>query len=387
MALAGFCAFVNLYAPQPLLPMLAAEFRTSAAGISLLLTASTVAVALAAPFAGIIADRFGRKQVIVPSALLLALPAALAATATGLGQLVFWRFWQGFFAPGISVVVAAYINEEWEEGVGSAMGAYVSGTVLGGFSGRMITGLAAAHLPWRWGFVVLGVLTAVGGVLLWVWLPPGRRFQRLHSGPSTAAAMARHLKNPQLLATYAVGFCVLFSMLATFTYVNFYLAAPPFHLSTAALGMLFVVYLVGAVVTPFAGRWVDRAGHRYTITLAIGGGLAGILLTLVPSLPVILVGLALCCTGVFAAQSASTSYIGTVTDQARAAAVGLYVLFYYVGGSFGAAIPGHFWTRGGWPACVALIASVQVLTIVLAAVFWRPVGGFAVPKTIGRDAG
>jgi MFS transporter, YNFM family, putative membrane transport protein len=88
--------------------------------------------------------------------------------------------------------------------------------------------------------------------------------------------------------------------------------------------------------------------------------------------PAILVGLALCCSGTFVAQSASTSYIGTVAHQARAAAVGLYVLFYYVGGSFGAAVPGQFWNRGGWTACVTLIAAVQMLTILLAARFWHP---------------
>jgi sugar phosphate permease len=76
---------------------------------------------------------------------------------------------------------------------------------------------------------------------------------------------------------------------------------------------------------------------------------------------------------VFVAQSASTSFIGTVAAEARAAAVGLYVLFYYVGGSAGAAIPGHFWSRGGWPLCVALIAGVQILTITLASLFWKPV--------------
>ena len=66
------------------------------------------------------------------------------------------------------------------------------------------------------------------------------------------------------------------------------------------------------------------------------------------------------------------SYVGTIAREARAAAIGLYVLFYYVGGSFGAATPGQFWNRGGWPSCVALIASVQILTILIAALFWRP---------------
>jgi len=371
-ALAGFCAFLSFYAPQPLLPMLAGEFHTSVAAISLVITASTLGVAGIAPLAGILADRWGRKRVIVPSALLLAVPSALAATATDVNQLVFWRFLVGVCTPGISVVISAYIVEEWEDRVGSALSAYVAGTVLGGFSGRLLAGLIAQRFSWRAALAALAVLNAAGGLGVWAWLPAGRRFQREASAASTAAAMRRHLRNPQLVATYAVGFCVLFSMLATFTYVNFYLAAPPFGLSTAALGMLFVVYLAGAAATLVAGRWIDRKGHRLVLMVAFTGSVGGILLTLLPWLPAILIGLALCCTGVFAAQSASTGYIGIVAKEARAAAVGLYVMFYYIGGSVGAAIPGRFWARGGWPACVALIAGTQILIIALAGFFWQP---------------
>jgi MFS family permease len=154
--------------------------------------------------------------------------------------------------------------------------------------------------------------------------------------------------------------------------VNFYLAAPPFRLSTAALGWLFVVYLVGAAITPFAGRLIDRMGHRYALTAAFLGGAAGICLTLVRSLPVVMAGLALCCTGVFVAQAAASSYIGAAASEARAAAVGLYVMFYYSGGSIGATVAGPLWSRGGWPACVALIACAQALTIALALRFWPP---------------
>jgi predicted MFS family arabinose efflux permease len=370
-ALAGFCAFLSFYAPQPLLPILAAKFSTSAGSISLIITASAVGMAAFAPVAGVLADRLGRKRVIVPSALLLVVPSALAATSTSVAQLVFWRLLVGLFTPGIAVVIAAYINEEWEQGVGAAVAAYVTGTIIGGFSGRLIAGLVATFFSWRVAFLSLALLNALGGIGVWAWLPPGRRFERARTAGDTLRSMGHHLKNPRLVATYSVGFCVLFSMLATFTYVNFYLAAPPFRLSPSALGLIFVVYLAGATATPIAGRWVDRRGHRFVLTAAFCGGVAGILLTLVHALPVILAGLALCCTGVFAAQAASTSYIGVVAREARAAAVGLYVMFYYIGGSAGAAITGHFWSTGGWPACVALIGGVQVLTITLAAMFWQ----------------
>src|SRR5215475_1364276 len=89
---AGFCAFLTLFAPQPLLPMLARAFTVSPGKASLLVTASTLAVAIAAPLAGLVADRYGRKRVIVPAAFLLAVPTLLAATAMNFGQLLFWRF-------------------------------------------------------------------------------------------------------------------------------------------------------------------------------------------------------------------------------------------------------------------------------------------------------
>lgn len=372
VSLAGFCAFLPLYAPQPLLPALASDFHTSEAGISLLVTASTLGVALAAVPMGILADRWGRKPLIVPTALLLALASLLVARGARLSELLFWRFWQGIFTPGIVVVIPAYINDEWQEGIGSAMSAYVAGTVVGGFCGRFFAGLIASWLSWRAAFAILGLTCLAGGLALAAGLPKDRHFRHAARGGDTFRAMARHLKDPRLLATYGVGFCVLFSMLATFTYVNFYLAAPPFGLNSAALGSLFVVYLFGAVATPFAGRWIDRAGHRFPLIVAYAAAVGGILLTLIHSLPLILVGLALCSTAVFVAQSAASSYIGTVAAEARAAAVGLYVLFYYVGGSAGAAVPGHFWNTGGWPACVALVAGVQILTLTLAASFWRP---------------
>src|SRR5215471_3290881 len=102
---AGFCAFTTLFAPQPLLPMLARVFAVTPGRASLLVTASTLAVAIAAPFAGIVADRFGRKRVIVPAAFLLAVPTLLTATATSFVQLLFWRFLQGVFTPGIFAVI------------------------------------------------------------------------------------------------------------------------------------------------------------------------------------------------------------------------------------------------------------------------------------------
>ena len=376
---AGFCSFLQLYATQPLLPLLADVFHAGKTAVSLTVTAAGLGVALGAPIAGYMADRLGRKRLIVWSAALLALVTFLTATSTSLGVLVFWRFCQGVFTPGVFAVTIAYINDEWADGgAPAALSTYISGTVLGGFCSRMISGLVAARLPWPWVFVALGLLAAAGACGIARWLPRERKFHHptVERG-SLWAALRAHLANRRLLATFTVGFCVLFSLVATFTYVTFYLAEPPFRLQPAALGSVFVVYLVGAAITPISGRAIDRFGNRRTLAFAIGTGVAGVALTLGQSLWLVALGLTITCSGVFLAQTSANSFVGLAAKENRALAAGLYATFYHTGGSFGAAAPGYFWALGGWPACVAFIACVQILTVLLALTFWPegPRGG------------
>ena len=102
------------------------------------------------------------------------------------------------------------------------------------------------------------------------------------------------------MATYAVGFGVLFNFIATFTFISFHLAAPPFNLSPAALGFIFTVYLVGTFIVPLVGQGVSRFGRRRFVIAILALWVLGILLTLVPSLIAVIVGLTL------AAASASS---------------------------------------------------------------------------------
>ncbi len=374
VVVAGYCAFLQLYATQPLLPMLTGVFHAGREAVNLTVAMASLGVAISAPFAGILADRIGRRKVIVWSAFLLALTGLATATAASLTQLIAWRFLQGVFTPGVFAVTVAYINDEWRDaGAGRVVAAYISGTVSGGFSSRILAGLVAAHGPWPRVFLVLGGLNLVLAVVIAMWLPADTPRPKTAQRGSWKAAAA-HLANRQLLATFLVGFCVLFSLVGVFTYMTFHLAAPPYSLLPGALGSIFFVYLAGVVVTPLAGRSIDRFGHRVTLAAAIAVSIGGVALTLAGPLWMVALGLAVCCTGVFSAQASASAFIGTAADQNRGLAVGLYATFYYLGGSAGAAAPGPFYSWGGWPACAAFIAAVQVVTILIALLYWKPAG-------------
>ena len=363
--IAGACTFLNVYCTQPLLPVLEHQFHATVAQVSLTVGAVTLGVALMAPITGMVAESLGRKKVIVPALFAMVVPTLLASLAPNLRALILWRFAQGLFVPGVIAVMIAYINEEFTGRTGSVMAAYVSGTVFGGFLGRFTAGVIAAHWNWRAVFVVLGIFDLLGAVAVRQWLPLATHFVPGKPLGQSLRDTWAHLRNRRLLAIFGMGLTVLFSLVGVFTYASFYLAKPPFNLGTGALGSVFFVYLLGCVVTPLSGRFLDRHGFRLTALAALGMSLAGLLLTLAHSLPVVIAGLAIFSSGVFVSQSAATVQTGRVAGQARSSAAGLYVTFYYIGGSLGAITPAWFWVHGGWPSCVGLLGAVSLLTLAL----------------------
>src|SRR4051812_44866950 len=176
VVLAGSAAFLDLYATQPLLPLLARTFGASPFAVGLTITAPAIAVAIFAPLIGRIADRIGLRRVIISSAFLLTIATALAATATTLGQLIAWRLVQGLMTPGIFAGTVAYIHEVWPASrTGRGTAAYQTGTIIGGFTGRAVAGLVAADLNWHASFIALAILNLAVALALLVWLPPETR--------------------------------------------------------------------------------------------------------------------------------------------------------------------------------------------------------------------
>jgi predicted MFS family arabinose efflux permease len=371
VASAGFCAFLNLYSPQALLPALSREFGVGAAEISTIMTASALAIALSAPFTGAVADMLGRKRVIATAMLAVTVPMAGVAFASDVPALIAWRFLQGLLLPPIFAVTVAYIGDEWPPAqVAAAAGIYIAGSSLGGFCGRFIPGVLGDLIGWRGAFVTLACFSLAGAFMVMLLLPSEKKFVRSQGISASARQMLQHLRNPQLLATYAIGFGVLFNFIAVFTYVSFHLAAEPFSFSSTLLGTIFITYLVGAVVAPMTGWMIAKLGRRSFMLAVIAAWGCGALLTLAPSIPAIMAGLILCAGCGMLCQTVSTSYVTTIAKEGRSSAVGLYVTFFYIGGSVGAFLPGLAWSSGGWPACILMVIAMLAAMALIAALAW-----------------
>jgi predicted MFS family arabinose efflux permease len=182
---------------------------------------------------------------------------------------------------------------------------------------------------------------------------------------SPLAAWGEQLGEPTLRATFGIGFCILFAFLGTFTYINFVLAAPPFRVGMMMLGIVYFVFLPSIFTTPLAGRVVGWFGPRPALLVGLGVAAAGLPLLVLPSLSLVLLGLVLVGVGTFLAQAITTGVLGRAARRGRAAASGLYLFSYYLGGLIGTAVLGRVYELAGWGACVAGIAGALALAAAL----------------------
>jgi MFS transporter, YNFM family, putative membrane transport protein len=368
----AICSFLHLYSPQAVLPLMAQEFGIGAASASLIITASTLAVAATAPFTGAVADVLGRKRVIVAAMVLLLVPGIMLPLSSSIEELIVWRFVQGLLLPPIFAVTIAYIGDEWppQQATG-VIGSYTSASAVAGFLGRFIPGLLLAYVGWRGGFLALAVLTGICLVVVAVLLPRETKFVRATSLAASLRQMLAHLRNPKLIAIYAVGFGVLFNFIAVFTYMSFHLAGPPFFRSAAFIGSIFVVYLAGAAAAAMTGKMVARFGRRRYVLGVLTVWMGGILLMLVPSVPVIVFALAIASMCGVMTQAASTSYVAITAQGGTSSAVGLYVTSFYLGGTFGGWLAGLTYETSGWPATMALVLGMLAIMATTVAKSWK----------------
>lgn len=357
---AGFTAFVNVYALQSLLPVLTDAFQAGSSEVSLAVSATTLAVALASPFAGWLVGRLTRGALTKISVGGLVFCGLQVAMANSLESLIFWRFLQGLFLPVLIAGVLAFMAQDFaRKELGRATSLYVTWTIVGGFAGRWLAGTLTDCYGWREALFGLALANGAAGALLLASLAdPGAR---LPAGRNPGFGdFIESLRHHRMRAVYAIGFCSLFTMVGGFTYVTFYLSNAPFELGPKELGKVFFVYLLGITITPMVGRALTRWGYSATIAGTSRLAIGGLLLTLVPKLSFVVAGLSLLCVAGFATQASASAFIAQLEPREKSVAAGIYLSSYYIGGSIGAFLPGLAWQALGWWGCVAMLIVVQV---------------------------
>ncbi len=350
------------------MPVFARDFHVSGAESSLPLSLTTGFLAPALIVAGTFSEARGRVPLMLSSLLAAALLTIACALAPRWGVLLALRALAGISFAGLPAISMAYLSEEVHpNSIGLAMGLAIGGNGLGGMSGRLLTALVADLLSWRWALAVTGALGVVATLVAWRTLPPSRHFK---PHPLRIGALSftfwEQLRDARLVPLYCEGFLLGGAFVATYNYVTYHLLAEPYSLSHAAVGFIFVVYLVGIVASAWIGSIADRAGRRFVLASMAVLMLAGIALTTLRPLALVIAGVAVVTFGFFGGHSVASSWVGLRATHAKAQAAALYLFFYYLGSSVVGSTGGLFWDRWRWPGVAGFVAALSVTSFVVA---------------------
>ncbi|HEX5518780.1 MAG TPA: MFS transporter [Pseudolabrys sp.] len=368
IGLIAFLTVVDLFATQAILPSLTQAYQVTPAAMSFAVNASTMGMAVAGLTVAFFSRRIDRRIGILISLCVLAIPTALLAIAPDITTFMVLRITQGLCMASAFTLTLAYLGEECSAmDAGGAFAAYITGNVASNLVGRLISAGVADHFGLAANFYFFSALNLAGAVLVYFTvrttmpiLPVGEAYS------SPLEIWSKHLRNPPLVASFGIGFCILFAFIGTFTYVNFVLVREPLSLGSMELGLVYFVFLPSIVTTPFAGAAVRRYGTRPTFWTALALAGLGLPLLLQPNLKSVIVGLMLVGVGTFFAQAAATGFVGRAATADRGSASGIYLGCYFLGGLIGTAVLGQIFDRLGWGSCVAGIALALVTAALLA---------------------
>jgi YNFM family putative membrane transporter len=358
MFAAGVATFGALYCVQPLMPEFSRFFGVSAARSALSLSLTSAVLAGGLLVAGPLSDAWGRKSLMSLSLYASALLVLLSSAAPNWPCLLAVRAVLGVCLCGVPAVAMAYLSEEIHpESLGLAMGLYISGSAVGGMGARLLVGVLTDWFSWRIGLAAVGVIGLVAATVFARSLPPSRHFVarplELRALPGRFAALFDDAGLPWL---FAEGFVLLGAFVTMYNYIGYRLLAAPYHLSQSAVGLIFSVYLVGTVSSPWIGQIAGRLGRRKVLWTMFVTMLAGIALTILTPLWLIVAGISIATFGFFGGHSIVSSWVGRRAGNAKAQASSIYLFAYYMGSSIAGAVGGLFYADAGWHGVVLFVA-------------------------------
>ena len=358
IGLTAFLTVVDLFATQAILPSLVRHYNVTPAAMSLAVNASTMGMAVAGLVVGFLSPHIDRRLGILLSLVLLAIPTTLLAVAPDLTIFTVLRTMQGLCMASAFALTLAYLGEQCSSmDAGGAFAAYITGNVASNLIGRLASAAVVDHFGLALNFYFFALLNLAGAALVYFTIQHAKPMHAMAAAQSPARAMIDHWRNPALRAAFAIGFCILFAFIGTFTFVNFVLVRPPLSLGRMDLGFVYFVFLPSIVTTLLAGKAVTRFGTRGAIWGALGVAAIGLPLMLSSHLAEVLTGMVMVGVGTFFAQASATGFVGQAAQQNRGVASGTYLACYFLGGLVGTAVLGQLFDRLGWLACIAGVAA------------------------------
>lgn len=368
MLIGSIISFAIMYSPQPLISVFSKEYNVSPSTASFSISLTTLSLGVALLFVSILSKIWGRKKTMGVSLVLTSALAIISSLFHNFYFFLFIRFLEGISIAGFPSVAIVYLNEEFAPSdVGRVVGAYVAGTAIGGFTGRVVIGALTDMFSWHIAIMVLALASLAGSIWFWASLPESKNF---NTGISSLKHWSLNVmgcfRNRNLVFLYCIGFLSMGVYIALLNYIGYPLTRPPYNLSQTVFGFIFVVNLVGTISAFWFGKLADKHPRANVICLAISILITGAICTLQRLLFVKILGITMVAFGFFAAHAVASGWIGMLAPKKhKAQASSFYLLFYYLGSCLIGWSGGFFLNSFGWLGVISYICLLASIIFVI----------------------
>ncbi|QBA23534.1 MFS transporter [Chryseobacterium indologenes] len=366
----GLSVFAQLYLFQPMLPMAAEQFGVSVGDTSLLVSSSTIGMALGLLFFAFKADSYSRKSLMVFSLISSAILTIISTWIPNLSLLIAIGVLKGFVVSGVSAVALAYLTEEVDAlAVPAAISMYLSGNTIGGMSGRIMATLFAGEFGWRNAVLLIGIESFILGVVFWKLFPESKFFNPQKTDYHLKVKQMKFfLTNPYMLRLYCTAALLMGVFVSVYNYLTFRLEAKPFSLSHFIIAFIFLMYIFGVFGTMIVGRLSRKFPMNSILKASILCMLTGAALLLSENIYILIFGLGLFTLSFFAAHTMASQMTALYARRGKSSATSIYWLFYYFGSSILGSGTGYLLHAFSWNVFIAVLM-ISVVTALLLTTF------------------
>ncbi|MGG1922940.1 MFS transporter [Chryseobacterium sp. NRRL B-14798] len=366
----GLSVFAQLYLFQPMLPMAAEQFGVSVGDTSLLVSSSTIGMALGLLFFAFKADSYSRKSLMVFSLISSASLTVISTWIPNLTLLIAVGVLKGFVVSGVSAVALAYLTEEVDAlAVPAAISMYLSGNTIGGMSGRIMATLFAGEFGWRNAVLLIGIESFILGAVFWKLFPESKFFNPQKTDYHLKVKQMKFfLTNPYMLRLYCTAALLMGVFVSVYNYLTFRLETKPFSLSHFIIAFIFLMYIFGVFGTMIVGRLSRRFPMNNILKASILTMIIGAALLLSENIYILIFGLGLFTLSFFAAHTMASQMTALYARRGKSSATSIYWLFYYFGSSILGSGTGYLLHAFSWDVFIAVLM-ISIITALLLTTF------------------
>ncbi|WIY82228.1 MFS transporter [Propionimicrobium sp. PCR01-08-3] len=354
-------AVATIYVAQPVLARIGRELGVPESDLGWIVTAGQIGYMVGLVVLVPLGDVLDRRKLIGGQLLLAAVGMLVAAVAPGLWLLLIGLAATGLFAVVVQTTVAFAADLSTPTERGRTLGIVTSGVIIGILGARVLAGALAGLWGWRSIYLTLMLLLVALSIAVLNQLPADRRSNRRTYGDALTS-LGHLFREPLYISRGLIAFFLFASFGTLWSGLALPLAAEPWQLSTAQIGLFGIAGLAGALGAARAGRWAD-IGRANPVT---GTALALLALSWIASgqatwsLWLVVVGVIVLDFAVQVAHVSNQTLLTNAYSGQTSSTIGGYMIFYSLGSALGATATAMIYSTSGWTGCAILGASFAV---------------------------